>query len=85
VNGKADVRLSSMESRQADYDFRVFFFLKRRASRRWQAQAGREECMQMECGDCEMYKPHGHLPGCTRRTFSRRTPALPSVVVVVAF
>lgn len=33
-------------------------FFKQRETGRRQAQTGVEECMQMECGDCEMYKPH---------------------------
>lgn len=39
-------------------------FLNQRETGRRQAQAGVEECMQMECGDCEMYKPHKLLSVC---------------------
>lgn len=38
---------------------------KQRETKRQQAQTGVEVCMQMECGDCEMCKPHKTLSVCT--------------------
>lgn len=47
-------------------------FWNPRETGRRQAQTGVEVCVQMECGDCEMYKPHKLLSVCTQRSNSLR-------------
>lgn len=39
-----------------------------RGTGRQQAQTDEEECVQMECGDCEIHSPHKRLSLSTRST-----------------